>query len=119
MNEHKSLKRRIGEVYIKYKIRVGRGQTFLAEIDGVINAFQKGGIILLLISTYFNYLLPLYLLPLFWILQKIIEYFLGWLDQKHLGWWRFETRYMQENENINPFQAELMSRIKNIEDKLK
>lgn len=113
-----SFKKRAGEAYIKYKIRAARGNTFTTELDGILNAFQKGGMILLLISTYFHVLVPLYILPLLWLAQKSFEYCMGYLDEHYLGWWKFETRYMNENVNINPYQVELMSHIKRIEEKI-
>lgn len=52
-------KRRLGEAYIKYKIRVGRGSSFTAEIEGVQNAFQKGVLLFLLLKhtpvSYLHY----------------------------------------------------------------
>lgn len=114
----KTLKRTFGETYIKFKIRSGRGTTFTNEIEGLLNAIQRGGVIILLINTYFHVLAPLWLLVAAWLLQRTFEYFMGWLDEKHLKWWAFENHYLQNNKNINPFQNELLERIKNIENKL-
>lgn len=110
-----SWKARLGTAYIKYKIRVGRGSTFTSEIDGLVGAFQKGGVIVLLISAYFHVLVPLYVLPVLWLIQKGLEYVLGWYDEKHLKWWAFETKYQQNNPDINPFQYDLLRRVKRIE----
>lgn len=108
-------KRRFGEAYIKYKIRVGRGSTFTAEIEGVQNAFQKGGVIILIIKAYTGYLPPLWILPIIWLAQKMFEYFMGKYDQEHLHWHQFENQFASE---LNPWNTEVLERIKNIEEKL-
>lgn len=113
----KSLKRRIGETYILYKIRVARGAVFTSEIDGVLNSFQKGGVIILLINSYFHWLPPLWLLPVLWAVQKALEYFLGWLDQNHLRWQHFENEY--NSRYLNPWNEDLLNRVKSIEEHLK
>jgi hypothetical protein len=112
-----TFKRRFGEAYMLYKIRAGRGAVFTAELEGLQNAFQKGGIIILLVDAYFHWLPPLWILPILWAAQKAFEYFMGWYDEKHLGWWRFSSEY--EQRNVNPWNQEILERIKNIEDKLK
>ncbi len=113
-----SFKRKFGEAYIKFKVRSGRGGTFTSELEGLKNALQSGGIIVILINTYFHVLAPWWVLPLAWVVQKVFEYCMGFLDEKHLKWWAFETKYMQENKDINPFQHELMLTLKDIKKKL-
>lgn len=111
-------RRSLGTAYIKYKIRVSRGNSFTSEINGILSAFQHGGIILLLISTYFHVLVPLFVLPVVWVTQKIVEYLIGYYDEKYMKLWAFETKYQQQNKDINPFQFELMQRLRRIEKKL-
>lgn len=115
MNE-RSFKRRLGESYMLFKIRSGRGGTFTAELDGIVNAFNRGGILIILFNTYFHWLPPIWILPIIWAIQKAFEYGMGFYDEKHLGWWRFSSDY--EQRNINPYSQELLSRIKNIEKKI-
>lgn len=110
----KSIKRKFGENYMLYKIRSGRGATFTAEIEGLQNAFQKGGVLILLIDAYFKWLPPIWILPVMWAAQKSFEYFMGWLDEKHLGWWRFSSEY--EQRNINPWNIEMMQTVKEIKE---
>jgi hypothetical protein len=109
-----SLKRKVGEAYMIYKIRAGRGSVFTAEIEGLQNAFQKGGIIILLIDAYFHWLPPLWILPILWAVQKGFEYFMGWYDEKHLGWWRFSSEY--EQRNINPWNQEVLQILKKLDE---
>lgn len=113
----KSWKRIFGEAYMLFKIRSGRGGTFTAEIDGLVNAFNRGGIIIILINTYFHWLPPIWIIPLIWLLQKGTEYLLGWYDQNHLHWQQFETDYTARN--LNPWNVELLNRVKNIENEIK
>lgn len=109
-----SFKRKFGEHYMLFKIRSGRGGTFTAEIDGIVNAFQRGGIIILLINTYFHWLPPLWILPVIWGLQKGFEYMMGFIDEHHLGWWKFQSEY--EQRNINPWSQEVICKLNNIEN---
>ena len=112
-----SIKRSIGEAYVKYKIRVGRGASFTNEIEGLKNAFTSGGVIIILVKTYTNVLLPLWVLPVVWALQKLTEYALGWYDEKKLGWWKFENHYMQSNPEINPVQHEILETLRDLKNR--
>jgi len=49
------------------------------------------------------------------ITKKTIEYLIGWFDEK-VGFWKFQNDYA--SRRINPFNAEILERIKNIESKL-
>ena len=49
----------------------------------------------------------------FVIAKKIGEYGLGYLDE-HLGFWKYENDYT--SRRINPYNAEVLDRIKNIEE---
>lgn len=95
------LRTRIGLVFVKYRTRSSRGGVFTSELDGAINAFQRGGVILLIINQYFEIKTPLWIVPLVWLGQKLFEYGMGWLDEKHLGWWKAENQYV--TVNTNPF----------------
>ena len=55
------------------------------------------------------------LLQLFFIYRKktIFEYLLGWFDQQ-VGFWKVENEYA--TKNLNPFNQEILKRIKNIEN---
>ncbi len=114
--DNRSFKRKLGERYIKYKIRTNRGATFTAEIDSLKNALQTTGVAVLMINTYFHVLTPLWVLPALWLTQKVIEYCLGLLDERVLHWWHFENEY--NSRNLNPWNREVLDRIINIENKL-
>ena len=113
----KSLKRVIGESYVKYKIRVSRGGTFTSEVTAIMNSVQQGGILLLLVNQYTHWLLPLWLIPALWFIKQGVEYFMGWYDQTHLHWQQFENQY--NAEMLSPWNTEIMNRVKNIEESLK
>lgn len=110
-----SLKRKFGEAYAVYKLRAGRGSTFTSELEGILNAFTKGGVIILLIDRYFHVLVPIWILPIAWGLQKAFEYFMGYYDEKYLGWWKFESGYM--SKNINPWNQEVLEILKRLDKK--
>lgn len=111
-----TLKRKIGRIYILYKIRVARGSTFTAEIDSLVNSLQRAGIVFLIVDRYFHALAPFWLLPTLWLLQKIVEYFLGWFDQEHLHWQHFENEFM--SYNLSPWNDEMLKLTKDINNKL-
>lgn len=112
----KTFKRRFGEAYMLFKIRAGRGSVFTSELEGVLNAFTKGGVIILLIDKYFHYLVPVWILPVAWATQKIFEYLAGYYDEKELGWWRFSSEY--EQRNINPWNQEVMEKLNDMQTQL-
>lgn len=111
------LKRKLGETYVKYKMRVGRGSSYTGEINGLLNSLSQAGIIVLLVKNYTGYQVPFYVLPVFWIIQKSIEYTLGHLDEKYLHWWQFENNYLARN--LNPWNQEVMEKLNTIQEQTK
>lgn len=109
-----SLKYKLAEAFVKFRARCGRGSSFTGEIQGFVNAFSQGGIILLIVDRFFDILLPLWILPLVWLFQKMVEYSIGRYDEKYLGLWHLEARYIPYN--IDPWKKEVLGRIKNIEE---
>lgn len=113
MSDNRTWKRRFGEAYIKYKIRVARGSSFTSEVEGLQNAFQKGGVLILIIKAYTGYLPPLWILPIIWVAQKVFEYFMGKYDQEKLHWHQFENQFASE---LNPWNTEVLERLKNLQE---
>lgn len=107
----------LGDIFVKYRTRSGRGGVFTSEVDGLLNSFQRGGIIILIINSYFHVLTPLWILPVVWLAQKVFEYTMGWYDEVHLHWWQAENRY--KYVNLDPFMVELMEKINEINKKTK
>ena len=103
------LRRKLGEAFIKYRLRVGRGSVFTAELEGLKNALAYSSVLILTINQYFHWLAPLWVLPVAWIVQKVFEYGMGYLDEKVLGWWAAENRY--KYVNTDPFMMELMEKV--------
>lgn len=102
--------------WAKYRNRSGRGNALTGELKGLFLILSQGGVLLLVIERFFGILLPLWVLPVFWIIQKIVEYYLAKFDQKVLKFWQAENDFA--SRQTNPFNDELLSRIKNIENKL-
>jgi len=111
------LRRKLGELFIKYRVRSGRGAVFTAEIQGLRLAFTEGGVILIVINQYFHVLAPLWIIPLFWLLQKAFEYFAGWYDEKYLGWHRAENNFIIAN--TNPFLVSMDKKIDEVLEEVK
>lgn len=111
------LRRKIGEIFIKYRVRSSRGGVFTSEIQGILNAAVQGGVIISVVHLYSNYLLPLWVVPLLWLAQKSFEYFMGLIDEKHLGWWAQENNFIIAN--TNPFLVNMDKKIDDISRRLK
>lgn len=107
----------IGDKYAKYRIRSARGSVYLSEIEGLKNALSASGVLILLINEYFNWLAPLWVIFALWFFQKCLEYFMGWLDEYHLGWGKAENRF--KTMNYDPVMVEILERIKRIEEQTK
>lgn len=102
---------RISRKYIRFRMRSGRGGTFTAELNAVLDNATRAGAVTILLKTYLNILLPWWIFPVVYITQKVIEYYIGLWDEHH-GTWKYENGY---NANLNPFNTELLERIKHIE----
>ena len=107
-----SLKRKLGDLFIKYRLRVGRGSVFTSELEGLKNALAYSSVLILTINQYFHWLAPLWVLPVAWLAQKIFEYLMGWYDEKVLGWWAAENQYV--TVNTNPFLVSMDKKLDEI-----
>lgn len=112
----KSLKRIIGEIYVKYRIRIGRGATFTSEITSILNSIQQGGILVLLLNQYTHWLMPIWFIAFLWVFKQGLEYLMGWYDQEHLHWQQFENQFT--SSQLNPWNDELMRKIDNLQEDL-
>lgn len=112
----KTWKRRLGEAYIIYKFRSGRGDALLNIVTGTIEVAQKYGLVVLLIDRYFHWLAPVWVVAVVLVFKKIFQYFLGLWDFKHLGWWKFESDY--SSRELNPWNSELMDRLKDVQTRI-
>lgn len=111
------LRRKIGELFIKYRVRSSRGAVFTSEIDGLLNAFTRGGVIILIINQYFHIRTPLWILPAIWASQKVFEYGMGTLDFYYLKWWQEENNYV--SSQTNPYLVKMMEHLIKIEEQTK
>jgi len=110
-----SKKHRVAVLLAKYFLRTGRGQGLTARFTGIIKSVLDGTVYLFAIKGFFGIVIdPKYLIGIV-LAKTAIEYFLGWADQTW-GFWKVENEYA--SHTLNPFNEELMLRIKNIESKL-
>ena len=106
----------IGYYFAKFRARTARGNAWTGEIKGLLLFFSSGGVIILLIDKYFGLLPSLWILPIIWLAQKVIEYWLGRFDEKKLKFWQIENVFM--TKEINPFNQELMRKVDEIREKV-
>ncbi len=81
----------------------------------MIKDILEGTVYLFAIKGLTGIIIPPWVLIPLMVLKKTLEYFLGWFDQK-VGFWKIENAYA--SEHLNPFNEELMKRIKNIENEV-
>ncbi len=100
----------------KYLIRSGRGAGLVARITDLPRDFLDGTLYILAINGVFGANIDpansARIVFGFVITKKVFEYFSGWGDEI-FGFWKYENDYA--SRKINPFNHELMERIKNIE----
>ena len=106
----------LGDRYAKYRIRSSRGAVFTSEIDGLLSSFTRGGVVILIINQYFHILTPLWILPAVWIIQKVFEYMMGFIDEYYLGWHKAENNLIACN--TNPFLVSLRDKLNEVNNKL-
>lgn len=103
----------------KYLIRSGRGGGLVARLTDLPRDFLDGTLYILAINGVFNTGIGVdssaKLIFGFVVAKKVIEYICGWADEI-IGFWKYENDYT--SRKINPFNHELMSRIKRIEEHL-
>ena len=108
-------KRKIAETLAKFFLRSGRGQGLTNRIIDPIKDILQGTVYLFAIKELFGITINPEYLVFIVIAKSIIEYLLGWFDQR-VGFWKIENEYA--THELNPFNKELMERIKRIEHKM-
>lgn len=107
-----TLKHKLGEKFINYRIYSGRGAVFINELEGLVSSTAKYGVLLILIKDYFHWQVPLWVLPLVYFLQKFAEYKIGKYDNDKLGWWQKENDIV--TSNTNPFWERMNKKLDKI-----
>jgi len=104
----------------KYLIRSGRGAGLIARITDLPRDFLDGTLYILAINGVFNTGIGVdssaRIIFGFVVCKKIIEYLLAYADELW-GFWKYENDYA--TRKINPFNHELMERMKHTEEMLK
>lgn len=106
------LKREIAEHLAKYTLRSGRGSGLICQVTDIFRDVLEGTVYLFALKGLLGISIPPAFLIVIVVVKKIVEYSLGWLDEKW-GYWRVEVDYA--SRKINPFNAEMMERLKRIE----
>lgn len=112
----KDSERKIAIGLAKYTLRTGRGGGLIGQITDMGRDMLQGTVFIFAIREVINIDIPILWLPAIVIAKKGCEYLLGWFDEK-VGFWKIENDY--NSRKINPFNGELLERVKNIEEILK
>lgn len=112
----RDISNKLGTLYANYRLNSGRGGIFTAEIMGIMQAMTQGGVIILLLDSYFHIKPPIWIIPIIWIIQKSFETFMGWLDREHLHWWQKENNLAKIH--TEPFLVAMDDKLKKILEKL-
>lgn len=102
------------KIYIRFRMRSGRGSTFTAEMTSFLDNATRAGAITILLKTYANIVLPWWVFPIIYITQKTIEYHIGRWDEKH-GTWRYENEI---NAGLNPWNDKVWESLQEIQKKI-
>ena len=108
-----SLKYKAAVILAKFFLRSGRGQGLTNRIIDPIKDILQGTVYLFAIEGLFGWTIAPEYLIIIVLIKTIFEYLLGWFDQQ-VGFWKVENEYA--TKNLNPFNQEILKRIKNIED---
>ena len=100
----------------KYTLRTGRGGGLIGQITDMGRDMLQGTVFIFAINEVVGISIPVLWLPIIVIGKKGCEYLLGWLDER-VGFWKIEQDY--SSRVINPFNGEMLKRVKNIEEMLK
>jgi hypothetical protein len=100
---------KIAEKIAKFRLRYSRGYAFVAD---AIRLVQFGTLMTLLASEIekrTGFKIDLWFIWIGCIILPIILYFIGYFDEKHLGFWKFENQY--SSKELNPFLEEIDKKI--------
>ena len=107
------LQRNTAEVLAKYLLRSGRGAGLVNHVTDLPRDVLDGTVYLFALKGLLGIEIPPIFLVFIVITKKIVEYMIGWTDER-VGFWKIENEY--SSRNINPFNQEMLKRIKIIED---
>lgn len=107
--------------YVKYKMRVNRGETLFDIIESPAEAMLiKGGILVLFlekIADKLGVVVPLWcwfaILPALYLTQQVARYYSGRFDQKKLHLWEIEHDWA--SKNVSPWEQEKMRLLKKLD----
>lgn len=104
------------EAFAKYMIRTGHGNGLMNHVTDIPRDMLEGTVYLFAIKGLIGISLSPTLIPIIVISKKIVEYFLGFVNEK-IGF--LKTQNDITSRELNPFNKELLDRIKGIEKNLK
>lgn len=99
----------------KFFLRSARGQGLISKIMDPIKDVLEGTVYLFALKGLFGVTISFPILVGIVVFKKIIEVGLGWIDEK-VGFWKAENYYSALE--LNPFNQELMERVRHIEMKV-
>lgn len=92
--------RKIAEKYIRFKLRLNRGKSFIDELRDLV---------LLAVALKIFEIPLLLLIPLVLLIVALL-YYIGYMDEKKIKSWQYEYRY--NTEKLNPFFRKLYNEVK-------
>ncbi len=107
--------RKLANLWIAQRFYQSRGSVYTGQLRSLLNSVQAGGIIFLLVKAVWNVMPPLWLLPVFWLIQLAVETFIGRLDFKK---WKVGQTEGLFGFQYSPLSVETLRRLKNIEKKV-
>ena len=112
--------------FAKFQYRIGRGDSLQQMVFGKIRAITYAIITMgtgtIVVEGWFNinildyvpWWVVIIVLP---IVATALDYFFGWLDEKHINLMQIQAEIIPRR-GLDPWQAEIMNRLKSIEKKV-
>jgi hypothetical protein len=104
--------RSLTNLWIAQRFYQSRGSVYTGQVRGLIGSISTGGVILLLVQAVYGKMPPLWVLPLLWLIQTVLETILGIKDYKK---WKVAQNEGLFGIQFSPFSLEMLQRTKNIE----
>ena len=96
------------EKIIAYRYYLGRGDFFFSEIEGLLSTGGLGGILILIVEKYSNYLFPWQLAILLVLCFRALKVCLGIIDKKYIKSGQTEAEW-GVRKGLNSWATEQMN----------
>lgn len=106
--------RGLGNAWIKWRFYCARGEVFIADINGLWNMIGGGGMGIILYKALEGSVSALWYLPIIWAVQKLLVFWLGYMDYNH---WKLAQRESTLGASLTPTMVQLLKDVRYIRER--